>query len=65
MESSKTEIGISQKWSIAEAVKRQPLAAVGVVLLIVFTICAVFAPFDRVAGPRDPQGAGGLQAPHT
>ena len=51
MESSKTEIGISQKWSIAEAVKRQPLAAVGVVLLIVFTICAVFAPW---LAPQDP-----------
>ena len=51
MESSKTEIGISQKWSIAEAVKRQPLAAVGVVLLIVFTICALFAPW---LAPQDP-----------
>jgi peptide/nickel transport system permease protein len=51
VESSKTEIGISQKWSIAEAVKRQPLAAVGVVLLIVFTICAVFAPW---LAPQDP-----------
>ena len=51
MESSKIEIGISQKWSIAEAVKRQPLAAVGVVLLIVFTICAVFAPW---LAPQDP-----------
>jgi peptide/nickel transport system permease protein len=51
VESSKTEIGISQKRSIAEAVKRQPLAAVGVVFLIVFTICAVFAPW---LAPQDP-----------
>ena len=51
MESSKTEIGISQKRSIVNAVKRQPLAAVGVVLLLVFTICAVFAPW---LAPQDP-----------
>jgi peptide/nickel transport system permease protein len=51
VESSKTEIGISQKRPIAEAVKRQPLAAVGVVLLIVFAICAVFAPW---LAPQDP-----------
>ena len=51
MESSKPEIGISQKRSIANAVKRQPLAAVGMVLLLVFTICAVFAPW---LAPQDP-----------
>ena len=51
MESSKTEIGISQRRPLAEAVKRQPLAAVGVVLLIAFTICAVFAPW---LAPQDP-----------
>jgi peptide/nickel transport system permease protein len=51
VESSKTEIGISQKRSIVNAVKRQPLAAVGVVLLLVFTICAVFAPW---LAPQDP-----------
>jgi peptide/nickel transport system permease protein len=51
VESSKTEIGISQRRPLAEAVKRQPLAAVGVVLLIAFTICAVFAPW---LAPQDP-----------
>jgi peptide/nickel transport system permease protein len=51
VESSKPEIGISQKRSIANAVKRQPLAAVGMVLLLVFTICAVFAPW---LAPQDP-----------
>src|SRR5580700_1399177 len=36
---------------MAEAVRRQPLAAVGVALLIVFAICAVFAPW---LAPQDP-----------
>ena len=51
MESSKAEIAISQKHSIAQAVKRQPLAAVGTVLLLVFAICALFAPW---LAPQDP-----------
>ena len=63
MESSKTEIGISQKWSIAEAVKRQPLAAVGVVLLIVFTICALFAPWLAPQDPAQLDLAGRLMGP--
>jgi peptide/nickel transport system permease protein len=37
--------------SIAGAVKRQPLAAVGVVLLTVFVVCAVLAPW---LAPQDP-----------
>jgi peptide/nickel transport system permease protein len=37
--------------SIAGAVKRQPLAAVGVVLLTVFVVCAVCAPW---LAPQDP-----------
>jgi peptide/nickel transport system permease protein len=37
--------------SIAGAVKRQPLAAVGIALLVVFVICAVFAPW---LAPQDP-----------
>jgi len=37
--------------SIAVAVRRQPLAAVGVTLLVVFVICAVFAPW---LAPQDP-----------
>ena len=63
MESSKAEIGISQKWSIAEAVKRQPLAAVGVVLLIVFTICALFAPWLAPQDPAQLDLAGRLMGP--
>jgi peptide/nickel transport system permease protein len=51
VESSKTEIGISQKRSIAEAVKRQPLAAAGLALLLLFVACALFAPW---LAPQDP-----------
>jgi peptide/nickel transport system permease protein len=65
VESSKTEIGISQKWSIAEAVKRQPLAAVGVVLLIVFTICALFAPWLAPQDPAQLDLAGRLMGPSS
>jgi peptide/nickel transport system permease protein len=51
VESSKVEVAISQQRSIAEVAKRQPLAAVGVVLLLVFAICALFAPW---LAPHDP-----------
>ena len=37
--------------SIAGAVKRQPLAALGVTLLLLFVVCAVFAPW---LAPQDP-----------
>ena len=63
MESSKAGIGISQKRSIAEAVKRQPLAAVGAALLIVFAICAVFAPWLAPQDPAQLDLAGRLMGP--
>ena len=37
--------------NVVEAMRRQPLAAIGVALLVVFTICAVFAPW---LAPQDP-----------
>ena len=37
--------------SIAGAARRQPLAAVGVALLVLFAVCAVFAPW---LAPQDP-----------
>jgi peptide/nickel transport system permease protein len=37
--------------SIAEAVRRQPLAALGLMLLVLFVVCAVFAPW---LAPQDP-----------
>ena len=63
MESAKAEIGISQKRSIAEAVKHQPLAAVGVAVLIVFAICAVFAPWLAPQDPAQLDLAGRLMGP--
>jgi peptide/nickel transport system permease protein len=39
------------QWPIVEAVRRQPLGAVGVLLLLVFVICALFAPW---LAPQDP-----------
>ena len=51
MESSTADaVGLPGR-SIAVAVRRQPLAAVGVGLLVVFVICAVFAPW---LAPQDP-----------
>jgi len=43
-------VGVAGR-SIAGAARRQPLAAVGVALLVLFTVCAVFAPW---LAPQDP-----------
>ena len=51
MESSQAKIEISQTRSLAVAVRRQPLAALGVALLVLFVVCAVFAPW---LAPQDP-----------
>ena len=48
MESFKA--GVSRQ-SIADAVRRQPLAALGIALLVLSTVCAVFAPW---LAPQDP-----------
>ena len=48
MESSRGAIGISRSASFA---KRQPLAALGVALLVLFAVCALFAPW---LAPQDP-----------
>ncbi len=37
--------------NVVEVMRRQPLAAIGVALLVVFTICALFAP---LLAPQDP-----------
>jgi peptide/nickel transport system permease protein len=48
VESFKAEIS---RQSIADTVRRQPLAALGIALLVLFTVCAVFAPW---LAPQDP-----------
>jgi peptide/nickel transport system permease protein len=63
VESSKAEIAISPSRSIAEAVKRQPLAALGLALLIVFAICAVFAPWLALQDPAQLDLTGRLMGP--
>jgi peptide/nickel transport system permease protein len=50
VENSSNEMGISRR-SAASLIKRQPLAAVGVALLALFAVCAVFAPW---LAPDDP-----------
>jgi peptide/nickel transport system permease protein len=42
---------ISNRQTIATTVRRQPLAAIGIALLAVFVVCAVFAPW---LAPQDP-----------
>ena len=51
MESSEANAGVSLGRSVTEAVRRQPLAAVGIALLALFVLCAVFAPW---LAPQDP-----------
>jgi peptide/nickel transport system permease protein len=51
VETSVANAGVAPGRSIAGAVKKQPLAAVGLALLTVFVICAVFAPW---LAPQDP-----------
>src|SRR5258708_29132438 len=51
VESAVEVAGVSGGRSIAGAVRRQPLAAVGVGLLVLFVVCAVFAPW---LAPQDP-----------
>ena len=51
METSTSTAGMGRKRLIAGAVRRQPLAAVGIVLLVMFVVCAVFAPW---LAPQDP-----------
>jgi peptide/nickel transport system permease protein len=45
------ETQAAARWPIVDAVRRQPLGAVGVLLLLVFVICALFASW---LAPQDP-----------
>ena len=58
MESSEANIGVAPGRSVAGAVRRQPLAAVGIALLAVFVLCAVFAPWlaPQESGAVEPDG---------
>src|SRR5260370_25214789 len=54
-------ITIRNGW--AAKVKRQPLAAMGIGLLVVFAVCAVFAPWLAPQDPAQLDLAGRLSAP--
>jgi peptide/nickel transport system permease protein len=49
--------------SLAMAVKRQPLASLGVALLVAFVVCAVFAPWLAPQDPAQLDLAGRLMGP--
>ena len=49
--------------SLVMAVKTQPLASLGVALLVVFTVCAVFAPWLAPQDPAQLDLAGRLMGP--
>jgi peptide/nickel transport system permease protein len=51
VEISVANAGVMRRRSVLDVVKNQPMAAVGVALLAVFIICAVFAPW---LAPQDP-----------
>jgi len=51
VETSEANAGVVPGRTISGAVKRQPLAAVGIALLALFVVCALFAPW---LAPQDP-----------
>jgi peptide/nickel transport system permease protein len=51
VDTSAANAGVVPGRSLASAVRRQPLAAVGIALLALFTLCAVLAPW---LAPQDP-----------
>ena len=52
-------------WSAGEAVRRQPLGALGVALLITFVICALLAPWLAPQDPAQLDLTGRLMGPST
>jgi peptide/nickel transport system permease protein len=56
---------IRAEWPIVGAVRRQPLGAVGALLLIVFVICALLAPWMAPQDPAQLDLTGRLMGPST
>jgi peptide/nickel transport system permease protein len=65
VETSVAKGGSVPGWSIAGVVRRQPLAAAGVVLLVGFVVCAVFAPWLAPQDPAQLDLTGRLMRPST
>ena len=63
METTVANAGVAPGRTVFGAVKRQPLAAVGVALLIVFTLCALFAPWLAPWDPAQLDLTGRLMGP--
>jgi len=63
VETSVANAGVAPGRTVLGAVKRQPLAAVGVALLVVFAICAVFAPWLAPWDPAQLDLTGRLMGP--
>jgi peptide/nickel transport system permease protein len=63
VETSVANAGVTPGRSVVGAVKRQPLAAVGVMLLVVFAVCAVFAPWLAPWDPAQLDLTGRLMGP--
>jgi peptide/nickel transport system permease protein len=63
VETSVANAGVTPGRSVVGAVKRQPLAAVGVALLILFVACAVFAPWLAPWDPAQLDLTGRLMGP--
>jgi peptide/nickel transport system permease protein len=55
--------GVMRGRSVLDVVKNQPLAAMGVALLVVFVLCAVFAPWLAPQDPARLDLAGRLMGP--
>jgi len=51
VETTTADVDLEPRRSISGAVRRQPLAAIGIALLLIFVVCAVFAPW---LAPQDP-----------
>ena len=63
METSVANAGIASGRSLVQMIRRQPLAAIGLALLFVFVVCAVFAPWLAPWDPAQLDLTGRLMGP--
>jgi peptide/nickel transport system permease protein len=65
VETTTADVYLEPRHSIASAVRQQPLAAVGIALLLLFVVCAVFAPWLAPQDPAQLDLTGRLMGPST
>jgi peptide/nickel transport system permease protein len=63
VETSVANAGIASGRSLVQMIRRQPLAAIGLALLFVFVVCAVFAPWLAPWDPAQLDLTGRLMGP--